>query len=187
MLTVFRSFRSNQQGVGAIEFAFCFPLLLAVYFLGYTYWEGHRANQNFASAATTAVDLVSRSQRMTGTEMDRVFTVTKALAGPAGQSDSFTVIVASISNPISGDTSNSDIEIDWVEWNQSSGDIPLTDENLNTLDLPIIAPGDSVIFVALDAPYWLRFVPSALSNIDLSQRAVRRPRFVTKVPLDLNA
>lgn len=174
-----RRVRQCERGTGSIEFALCFPVLLAIYFLGYTYWQAHRAKENLGYASTVAVDLVTRATTVSDGSLDRIIEVTRSLAKVSDTNDSFVIKFASIHNPIDGDDQNSDIEIDWTYSNKSSQE--MTDDEVDELTLPIVAPGDSVIVSMLSVSYTLPFVPEDLRDIDFEQTAVRRPRFVTRV------
>lgn len=180
--SVFNSLRCVgrcERGTGSIEFALCFPILLAIYFLGYTYWQAHRAKENLGYASTVAVDLVTRATTVSDGSMDRIIEVTRSLAKISDTNDSFIITFASVHNPIDGDDQNSDIEIDWTYSNKSTAQ--MTVDEMRALTLPTIAPGDSVIVSTLSVSYTLPFVPDDLRDIDFEQTAVRRPRFVNRV------
>lgn len=171
----------EQGGLAAVEFALCFPMLLVIYFSTFAYWQAHRGDDRLATAAVTTVELATRSYYVNDATIERIFGVAEAVANPQNAGASFHIVLSSISNPIDGDPDGSDYEIDWSASNIS--DQEFQDVDLVKLDLPVIAQGDSIIHAHLSTEFSLLMLAD-VPPVTFSHSAVRRPRFVSRVPYE---
>ncbi|WP_306141538.1 hypothetical protein [Roseibium sp. MMSF_3412] len=174
-----KSLLRDCSGVAAVEFALVLPFLVLVLINVVSFFDGFRGDKIISKTTGVVVDLVTRDK---GAIDDDKFTelvnIATALTGKYAVSAEFTVVVASIRNVFDVDE---DDELELV-WSRSNVDDAVLEQgDLDELDLPFVAEGDSVIYVLVQAQYKPMLVNELLGTFTLSDNQVRRPRFVSEI------
>lgn len=174
-----KNFPGDRAGVAAVEFALVLPFLILILINVVSFFDGFRGDKIISKTTGVIVDLVTRDK---GPIDDDKFTelaaVATALTGKYALNSEFTVVVASIRNVFDVDE---DDELELV-WSRSNVDeAVLEQDDLDELDLPVVAEGDSVIYVLVQAQYKPMLVNELLGTFTLSDNQVRRPRFVSEI------
>ena len=174
-----QNFRRDCFGIAAVEFALVLPFLILMFINVVSFFDGFRGDKIVSKTTGVVVDLVTRDK---GAIDDDKFTelvaVATALTGKYAVNAEFTVVIASIRNVFDVDE---DDELELV-WSRSNVDEAVLDQSdLNELDLPVIAEGDSAIYVLVQAQYTPMLVNDLIGTFTLSDNQVRRPRFVSEI------
>lgn len=174
-----RLFAQDRRGTAALEFAIVAPMLIvSLYFPAISSYEGVRASRSVNYASTTVADLLSRQSVLTEEARDRMFTTAGVLMSNADEVQKLVITVASVSNPVGGPEDEAPV----LDWSYSNEDEYAFEEgDIESIDLPVIADGDSVIIARVSALYKPRFVPKGLAELTLEETAFRRPRFVLRI------
>ncbi|MEL7528077.1 MAG: hypothetical protein AAFN16_20050 [Pseudomonadota bacterium] len=173
------NFPRDCAGVAAVEFALVVPFLVLVLINVVSFFDGFRGDKTISKTTGVVVDLVTRDK---GAIDDDKFTelvaVATALTGKYAVNSEFTVVVASIRNVFDVDEDD-ELELAWSRSNVDEA--VLEQDDLDELDLPVIAEGDSVIYAHVQAQYKPMLINELIGTFTLSDNQVRRPRFVSEV------
>lgn len=178
-----KPYRENQAGTAAVEFSLIFPVLLFGYLGAVSAFGAYRAQSAVTRASTTIVDLVTRESQINEMSRDRIFAVADAMLTDV-TNGTVSVTFTSISNPISEPEEEARI-LDW-SYSSVSGD-ELDEADIEKLDLPTIAKGDSIIVSRISVPYKPQFLLETFSEVNLVYTTYRRPRFILRIPSLIDA
>ncbi len=106
-----RKFARDCHGLSAIEFAFVFPIMAALYLGGTALTQGIVIKRKVTLATRTIGDLASQDTNITNAEMDAIFTAATAVFQPYSTS-SMTLTVTSLNIDNNG--------IATVEWSDKT-------------------------------------------------------------------
>ncbi|NRA87157.1 MAG: pilus assembly protein [Rhizobiales bacterium] len=176
-----KAFRRDAVGVAAIEFALVVPFLLLLMIGSISVFDGIRGWTTYGNTVATISDLISRQIRMDDGKRDLMIASARALANKYSKMDDFTVIIASIENELDPDDDTT-LTIDWSEASRKSEE--LTDKDLVNFKLPVLAESETIILVIMTGTYKPIIFSSTTGDFHFERHAVRRPRFVHKIPYE---
>lgn len=87
-----RHFLADTRGLGAVEFALIFPLMLVLYFGAFEITQMLTADRRTTSVAYTAADLVAQAASISNGEMNDVFAASSAIMKPFSTEDRKSVV-----------------------------------------------------------------------------------------------
>lgn len=176
MRTKFLSFLHNTKGIAAVEFALVLPIFMTLVFGAYGLYFMMKNGDSVDRSTAVIADLVSRELNMTDAKLNRFINVSKALSGSVGNDDTYKIIITSVFNEFDSD-GDDELTIRWSLSNKIDEKIELSD--LEDLDIPSIAEGDSIIIVTTEVDYEPFFLKGIVDEVvTFDGYAVRRPRFV---------
>lgn len=168
-------FRRDDEGSVAIEAAFYFPLLLAMFAAIFTLYDAFRQESISIKAAYTISDLISReTATLDDIYMDNMFLLTKAMTRDTGD-------VSMRISVVYWDEASNSYGVDWSVERGTGLDL-WTDGTINdaAANLPDLPDQERVILVET----WNNLLPIfdvGLDNFDLYNFVFTRPRFAGQV------
>jgi Flp pilus assembly protein TadG len=169
MVQLFQKLLRDRHGASAVEFALVMPLLLAVILGTVTVFDLFRTAQSAEKGTFTVGDMLSRQTVINTTTLASMATFIQQSVDFDGTAR---LRISSISN-IAGTLV--------LDWSQTAGDTGIAIEAIDYSVIPDIAINDSVILTETYIPH-RAFVPAfGLDQIVYSNKAVHRPRFVSKI------
>ncbi|MEM9106675.1 MAG: hypothetical protein AAGC96_13560 [Pseudomonadota bacterium] len=174
-----KNFKNDRDGIAAVEFALVLPFLVLILINVVSFFDGFRGDKIISKTTGVVVDLVTRDKGpIDDAAFEELVAVATALTGKYAVSSEFTVVVASIRNVFDVDEDDA-LELVWSRSNVD--DAVLEQEDLDELDLPLVAEGDSVIYALVQAQYKPMLVNELIGTFTLSDHQVRRPRFISEI------
>jgi Flp pilus assembly protein TadG len=181
---VIRRFRSNEDGIAAIEFAMIIPILIGMYFMLHETTNGLRAARKVTMTARVIADLASRPDNLTDSDRTDIFAAGKPIMSPfqnAGAGYRFTSV------RFKADGTG------YVDWSEASGSLGSHARCLpasgggpgGSLNVPaaLRVPNTSVIFAEVTFSYSPAVGYKITGPIALNDSLYMRPRgkeFVTR-------
>jgi|GEM_PF-6649255 len=170
---------TDNEAVAAVEFAVVLPFLVLIFINVVSFYDGFRGDKAMTKVNSVLVDLATRDREaIDDADFDELVAIGEAIAGKYAVDSEFTVVISSIRNVFDAD-GDDDPELVWSRSNDD--DAVITQSDVNSLDLPDIGEGESVIFVSTRAKYTPFLTNRILGSFTLSADQVRRPRFVSEV------
>jgi len=139
-----QSFRRDQKGVSAIEFALVMPVMIMVYLLSVDVTLVLTADRRVTNIASSIGDLVGQATQINAAEMDDIFEAATAIISPMDVT-TLSVVVTSVVADEDGNTT-----ISWSEAYNGSGG---TAGAPYTLPDGIVQPLESVIVASVAYSY----------------------------------
>lgn len=177
LLAKLRRFKSEEGGSVVAEAVITLPLLFWAYMAMYVYWDAFRMINTVQKASYTISDMVSREMLPISTTY--IDGLRKTMDYLVREDTGVTLRVTSITFS----QLNNRFE---VHWSRSPNNAmpQLTTASLQPMasKIPAMADGDYVILVET----WVNYSPLfdvGLTNTQMSQFIVTRPRFVPKICL----
>jgi len=174
---VFKKYKSNRDGIAAIEFVFIAPIMIVMYFGLAEISTAIEADRRISHAANVAGDLSTQVATITANDMSEIMTATTLVMGvPSDKLSEIKMEIASFSRNASGDV---------VPFGKASlnGNFPKA-FNTNDLDDLILSQASGVVVARVSynyEPLKLRFFDS---NITLSETFLLKPRVAANVLFD---
>lgn len=168
-------FRRDEEGSVAIEAAFYFPLLLAMFAAIFTLYDAFRQESISIKAAYTISDLVSReTATLDDTYMDNMYLLTQAMTRDTRD-------VSMRISVVYWDEASESYGVDWSVERGTGLDI-WNNGTINTVadNLPTLPDQERVILVET----WNNLLPIfdvGLDNFDLYNFVFTRPRFAGQI------
>ncbi len=175
-----RRFARDQQGVGAIEFAIIFPVLVMLYLGAFEITIGLSVSKRTARAAGSIADIITQQQSVTKSSLTDIAKAAPAIYSPY---DSSGMLVKVTAIQIDG---NSNPTVMW-SW-ASTGAAPYA-KNSTVSDVPteMKKANSFLIRSELSIPYTLfvfapNFMPKEMSTITISRSYFYRQRQNENIP-----
>lgn len=168
-------FRRDEEGSVAIEAAFYFPLLLAMFAAIFTLYDAFRQDSISIKAAYTISDLVSReTATLDDVYMDNMYLLTQAMTRDTRD-------VSMRISVVYWDETNKSYGVDWSVERGTGLDV-WNNGTINTVaeDLPTLPDQERVILVET----WNNLLPIfnvGLDNFQLYNFVFTRPRFAGQI------
>lgn len=164
-----RSLRRDERGASGVEFALILPLLLAVLLGTVTLFDLFRTAQSAEKGAFTVGDMLSRQTAINSATLTGMVTFIKNSVDFRGEPR---LRVSSISN-VGGTLT--------LDWSHTVGNEDIEIAAIDYSVIPTIAVNDSVILTEVFVPHRAFVATFGLDDVIYRNRAVHRPRFVSKI------
>jgi Flp pilus assembly protein TadG len=176
-MRLMRKFARDCHGLSAIEFAFVFPIMAALYLGGTALTQGIVIKRKVTLATRAIGDLTSQDTCVTDSEMTNIFTAATAVFQPYS-TNSMTLTVTSLNIDQNG--------IATVEWSDKTvnGGARQTGRTVgSTVALPdgVNVPNTHVIMAEGAYTYTPPVGNAYISALPLSETFYLRPRRVTAI------
>lgn len=177
LIRLARLFLRDKSGISAIEAAFVFPVMVAVYLGGTAATQGIVIKRKVTLATRTIGDLVSQDTGVSDAERDAIFTAGRAMMQPYSNANAMTLTVTSLSIDDKG--------IAKVEWSdryaegenkpgRTVGDVVPLPDGINEANTHVILAEGSYTYTP---PVGQRY----FSTIPLKETFYLRPRHTDSV------
>lgn len=164
-----RSFRRDESGVSAVEFALLLPILLLLLLGTVTIFDLFRTAQSAEKGTFTVGDMLSRQTAISETLLNSMLTFVTNTVEYQG---SARLRVSSISN---------NAGVLKLEWSKTVGNTSVDMGTLSYTNIPAMASGDSVLLTEVYIPHRAFVAGFGVDHVMFQNRAVHRPRFVGKI------
>lgn len=162
-----RRFRGNESGLSAIEFAFIFPILIALYMGSVEVTHVLSIDRKVTSIASTTADLVAQSKAVNNGSVQDIFLAASQLIKPF-EIGSLSIVVTSVV----ADENNATT----VAWSDALNGTARTPGTPVTVPNGITQANTSVIFTEVTYPYNSIIGHFISGTIDLTDQFYLRPR-----------
>ncbi len=175
LMRLLRRFAVDYQGVSAIEFAFVFPVMAALYLGGTALTQGIVIKRKVTLVTRTVGDLTSQDRDIDDTEMNLIFSAATAVLQPYS-TNTLTLTITSLKVDKNGvgtvEWSNRSVNgANFVQGRPANSTITVTD---------LVVPNTTVHFIMAEGTY--TYTPPVGSNfvsaLPLSNTFYFRPRRV---------
>ncbi|HEY0123663.1 MAG TPA: TadE/TadG family type IV pilus assembly protein [Rhizobium sp.] len=168
-----RRFARDERGIGAIEFAILFPVLLMLYLGAFELTVGLGVAKRASRAAGSIADIVTQSKSTTKSELATMTSVAGAIFVPY-TTTGLTLKVTGIQID-----AGSSATVAW-SWAQD-GSKPYTAGSAVTVPSDLKLPGSFLVRTELALPYQMLsfgsdFLPAGSNQITISRSYFYRPR-----------
>ncbi len=174
LINFIKHFWKNDEGVAALEFALCLPLLTVLFFGTIEISLLVEADRRVTSTASTIADLVARTSEVNYCEVEDIFYASSRIIRPKNAS----TVKMRLSSVVEDSKSGKAV----VEWSQGrNGMAAYASGKELTVDSGIMPSNGSVIFAEIEYDYDTPFQYVISSVSKLSQHFYLRPRQSDKV------
>ena len=163
------SFRRDESGVSAVEFALLLPVLLALLMGTVTLFDLFRTAQSAEKGTFTVGDMLSRQTAISDALLNSMLTFVQNTVEYQG---SARLRVSSISN-----TGGKLV----LDWSKNVGNQTIAMAAMRYNDIPTLAVGDSVLLTEIFVPHRAFIAGFGVDSVMFENRAIHRPRFVGKI------
>ncbi|HVT54706.1 MAG TPA: TadE/TadG family type IV pilus assembly protein [Xanthobacteraceae bacterium] len=172
-----RSLARDCRGISAIEFAFVFPIMAALFLGGTAITQGIVIKRKVTLATRTVGDLASQDKCITDNEMTAIFTAATAVFQPYS-TNSMTLIVTSLKIDEDGNAT-----VDWSDKTVNGGAREAGRTVGDTVALPagINEPSTYVVMAEGSYTYAPTVGSSFVGTLPLSEKFYLRPRRVPNI------
>lgn len=176
-----KRFVSDRKGIATIEFAFITPIMLFFMIGAVAAFDVVKGGKNYANAAKTIADLVTRQTSFSDAEFALQVSIAKAIMDKYSNVPDLQVRITSISNDDADlDSDGVFREIDWSLSNIANSQ--MSDAELAAFTkLPTIPKDETVILVEISGTYTPYIATDLIGAIDYYRYAIHRPRFSASV------
>lgn len=164
-----RRLMRERDGIGGVEFALLAPVLIVLYLCAFELMTGFSVSKKVSMGASTVADLVSRTDKVSTTDLEGMIDVTNAVFPPYG--------VDNLSLRITGVTVDAARQAK-VAWSWSnSGAAPYAVGS--TVDVPDDMRGEETFLIhsELSVDHELLMYLPALSGSQIKEITIRREFF----------
>ncbi len=178
-----KSFRKDQDGVAAVEFAMVLPLVTMLFFGIVEFSDAMAANRKAEHATTMLVDLVSQEEFLTHDEIDGIYTAVDHVLAPYGIEEP-TMWVVSITideddKPIIDWSLDQDLTEPFARGSEFTA-LSESELDLSGSDA-LITEGASLIVAKIEFGYTSSLTNVNLDSVTLSNHDTRWPRRGTQI------
>jgi len=167
-----RSFKRDERGMTAIEFALVFPIMLVLYMGAVDISQVLTADRKVTSVASTTADLVAQAETLDAAGLTDIYEAARAILSPMSTAD-LSIVVTSITIDDDGDP-----EVDWS--NAFNGTVR---SSPGGLDIPagMIVGGGSIVVAEVSYVYDGVIGEFVGTDFQLTDTFYLRPRKVDRV------
>lgn len=168
-----RRFRRDERGIGAIEFAILFPVLLMLYLGAFELTVGLSVAKRATRAAGSIADIVTQQTSVTKSTLTPMPSVANAILAPYTATD-LTLKITGVQLDASGSGT-----VTW-SWAQD-GSKPYSTGSAVSVPSDLSQPSTFLVRTELSLPYQLLsfgadFLPAGSNQITISRQYYYRPR-----------
>jgi Flp pilus assembly protein TadG len=166
MLKLVRNIAGDERGNAMVDFAFLLPIMLMLFVGVVEVTRLLQLDRKVVAAAQTTADLVTQRREVTDAQLDDFLRAAELIFEPSPAS-SITVGITGVRY----DVDSGNPEVDWTK-SRNGGSVP---------DALIVAaglggPGEGVVVVRVTYNYTPLFFDFVLSETEIEETAVMRPR-----------
>jgi Flp pilus assembly protein TadG len=161
-----RNILRDERGLAVVEFAFLLPIMLMLFVGVVEVTNLLRLERKVVAAAQTAADLVTQRREVNNAELDDILRAVELIFDPFPAAAHSASIVGVRYNPNTGSAT-----VDWSK-SKNGGSIP----DALTLASGLGDPGDGVVLVRVTYSYSPVFFDFIMSDADIEETAILRPR-----------
>lgn len=166
-------FLADARGVGAVEFALIFPLMLVLYFGTFEATQMLTADRRTTSVAYTAADLVAQAASISNSELTDVFAASSAIMKPFSTGE-LSIRITSVVANTSG--------VNKVAWSNGHNISPRTTGSNFSLPAGLTTPGTSVIVAEVFYSYTSPISSAVTNSVEFSETSFLKPRRANSIP-----
>ncbi len=167
LIQICRTFRRDDAGVSAVEFALLAPFMIALYLGSVQLTLGLTADRKVSQVANSVADLITQDDFVTDEDLVDVYAAADAILNPFD--------AAPLSLRITSVRMDADGEI-FVDWSEGDGMTPHDTDSLPDLPQGLLAPMNSIIMVEANYVFSTNLGELTKTPITLSYTAYLRPR-----------
>jgi Flp pilus assembly protein TadG len=177
ILRKMRSLARDCRGISAIEFAFVFPIMAALFLGGTAITQGIVIKRKVTLATRTVGDLASQDKCITNNEMTAIFTAATAVFQPYS-TNSMTLIITSLKVDEDGNAT-----VDWSDKTVNGGAREAGRTVGDTVALPagVNEPNTYVVMAEGTYTYTPTIGAAFISALPLADTFYLRPRRVPNI------
>lgn len=167
-----RSFLRASAGVGAVEFALIFPVMMTFYFGAIEVTHMLTANRRVTSVAYTAADITAQAASISDADMADIFAASTAILSPFSTTPlkvRITSVVANSSN------------VPKVAWSDGYNISPRAVGSNITLPAGLTTAGSSVIVTEVTYAYGSPISQVLNTSISFDETAYLKPRRAVQI------
>jgi Flp pilus assembly protein TadG len=168
-----RHFLADTHGLGAVEFALIFPLMLVLYFGAFEITQMLTADRRTTSVAYTAADLVAQAASISNGEMNDVFAASSAIMKPFS-TDGLSIRITSVVANAAG--------VNKVAWSDGHKIAPRSVGSNFDLPAGLTTPGTSVIVAEVFYTYTSPISSAVTKSINFKEVSYLKPRRANSIP-----
>ena len=176
--SILRNFKSNHNGIAAVEFALILPILSLLTFGGYATFEALQVNRSVERTSAVISDLISRMAEIDDDTAENLEGIAASFVGELSEDNSYQITMSNIQNEFDTDETY-ELTVDWSFSNKP--DKKLTNDQISNYDIPNIPEGETIILVYVTLEYSPWLFQDDIGKFTLEQASLRRPRFVPLV------
>jgi len=181
------TFKADDEGISAIEFALIAPIMATIYFGCIELSMMMTLDRKVTSATATLGDLTARATNITNDNLSDIFEATRMLMQPNDMAKANMRITSIINDPndSDGDDTNG-IEMR-VLWSDSCGTTLseyATDDILNDVPPDLVPVGETLILAEIEYPYKSPIEFFFAGEKQLTDKFYLRPRRVSSITRD---
>jgi Flp pilus assembly protein TadG len=169
------SFRRDQRGVSAVEFALIAPFLILVYFGLAELAQGMMAHRRVSHATSAVGDLVAQSESLNNAQKDDIFAAASNIVSPFPTAP-LKLRITSITGNASGNP-----RVDWSDGSVGLAAYARCDAVPNFPAGLITAAGENVIMAEAAYTYTSPVSQVLPNGLTFNERFFLRPRKVSRV------
>lgn len=169
------SFRRDERGLAAIEFALIAPVMILLYFGMVELCQGFLASKRAGHSASMVADLVSQTADVTPAQLEDVFAIGALIMKPYS-SGPLKIRVSSVTRDSRGVD-----KVDWVRGDDILGKPLRKNDVVTTIPAGLIENGESLIMSETTYDYRSSFGPGVDGLTKFEHNYYLRPRISEKV------
>jgi Flp pilus assembly protein TadG len=179
--SLFKRFLRDNEGVGAIEFAILFPILVMLYIGAFEITVGLSVSKRAARAAGSVADIVTQQTSVTKSSLQQVSVVANGIFVPFNTT-SMQIKITGITMNSSGNAS-----VLWSWANNSTTPPYAANSSVTTVPADMQKPSSFLVRAELTIPYQLlafgpAFLPGDLQTLTISRTYYYRQRQNENIP-----
>jgi Flp pilus assembly protein TadG len=174
-----QSFRHDEDGVSALEFAMVLPLMLTLYLGGVEVSQAVSADRQNTLVAFTVGDLVAEVSNVASSDITNVFNAATAVAYPFPSSN--------LRTTVSSVCINSTGTIATIAWSQTMNGTARSGTVTSSIPSALMVPSSSLIWAESSYAYRPAIGWTITGTLTMSDRIFLSPRLSSSVTLNSGA